>query len=77
MFTQQITCLHGQCNDPSCGFDFVWVGRQRIPTEAIIKNIDTGAGRYWTLVEGQGVSVVVGQDPATGARFVTTGDRAA
>ena len=72
MFTQQITCLHGQCDDPSCGVDFVYVGRQRIPTDGIIRNIETGAGRYWTLADGKGVSVVVGVDPATGAPLITT-----
>ena len=72
MFTQQITCLHGQCDDPSCGVDFVYVGRQRIPTDAIISDIETGAGRYWTLVDGKGVSVVVGVDSSTGAPVITT-----
>lgn len=76
MFTQQITCLRGQCDDPSCGVEFVYVGRQRIPTDAVISNIETGAGRYWTLVDGKGVSVVVGVDPATGAPVITTNDEA-
>lgn len=74
MFDQQITCLRGQCDDASCGLDFVFVGSQRVSTDTIIKNIEAGTGRYWTLVNGVGVSVVVGTDPATGRPVIIAGN---
>lgn len=72
MFVEQITCLRGQCDDVACGLDFVFVGSQRVSVDTIISNIETGAVRYWTLVDGVGVPVVVGIDPATGRSVVTT-----
>ena len=71
MPSQQITCLHGQCDDPSCGIDFVYVGRQRVPADVIIGDIQTGASDYWAVVGGECVPVVVGVDAGTGVRVIT------
>src|SRR5688572_26487851 len=71
MPSQQITCLHGQCDDPLCGFAFVYVGRQRVPSDLIVRDIETAASNYWTVVGGECVPVVIGTHAETGRPVIT------
>jgi hypothetical protein len=56
----QITCAHGQCGDPDCGSDYVFVGDTRIDAAPLIDMAEADILQLWTMQDGQPVSVVVG-----------------
>ena len=62
MANYQITCVHGQCDDPNCGTDFVFVGEVKVAAEALIEMAEAEVHHFWTMQDGHAVSVVVESD---------------
>ena len=59
MADYQITCVHGQCSDPECGTDFVFVGESKIPAAPLIALAEAQVHQFWTMQDDRPVSVVV------------------
>jgi len=59
MADYQITCVHGQCSDPDCGADFVFVGEMKIDAAPLIEMAEAQVHQFWTMQDDQPVSVVV------------------
>jgi len=59
MASFQISCVGGQCSDPACGTDYIFVGGRQLPADAIIQDIEAGRHRYWTVAQDRAVPVVV------------------
>jgi hypothetical protein len=56
----QISCAHGQCDDPDCGSDYVVVGDMQIDAAPLIELAEADILQLWTMHDGEPVSVVVG-----------------
>jgi hypothetical protein len=59
----QITCAHGQCADPDCGSDYVFVGEEKIAAAPLIEMAEGAVHHFWTMHDGQPVSLVVESGP--------------
>jgi hypothetical protein len=59
----QITCAHGQCADPDCGLEYVFVGEIKVAAASLIEMAEAEQHHFWTMEGGQPVSVVVERGP--------------
>lgn len=59
MASYQISCVHGQCDDPDCGSDFVFVGEMRVPAGPLIEQAEAQIHHFWTIEKDEPVSIVV------------------
>ena len=73
MANYQITCVHGQCDDPDCGSEFVFVGDKKVAAASLIEMAESEVHQFWTIQNGRSVTVAVECGPDGRKRLVPNG----